>query len=146
MKILFHIPTGTLHPINRDDGAPVYALDADYLECDLIQLDAPKYDEQTHTLTATQSIDTAARTVTRGWQITERQLTQGEILRARRAAMASAFDALPVAVQAAFWTTRVSAESAMDRGRFDIARALIESQPVPPELESTKAAILAHFP
>ena len=64
----------------------------------------------------------------------------------RRAAMADAFDVLPLAVQASFYTARMTAEAAMDRGRFDIARALIEAVSVPAELEVTKAVILSHFP
>lgn len=64
----------------------------------------------------------------------------------RRDAMAAAFDALPISVQATFYVTRVAAEVAMDKGRYDIARAIVEAQQVSPELEATKAAILSHFP
>ena len=76
------------------------------------------------------------------WQELSTQVTPEQ----RRAAMAEAFDELPLAAQAVFWTPRIAAETAMDRGRFDIAKAIIEAQSVPPELADTKAAILAHFP
>jgi len=64
----------------------------------------------------------------------------------RRASMAAAFDALPLAVQTTFYASRTAAEAAMNRGRFDIARAIIEAVDVPTELEATKTAILSHFP
>ena len=63
----------------------------------------------------------------------------------RRASMAATFDALPLSVQASFYASRMTAEAAMDRGRFDIARAIIEAVDVPAELEFTKAVILSHF-
>lgn len=63
-----------------------------------------------------------------------------------RAAMAAAFDALPTAVKGAFYSARVSAEDAMDKGKFDIAKAIVEAVAVPPELEATKQSILDLFP
>lgn len=61
----------------------------------------------------------------------------------RRASMAATFDALPLSVQAAFYSARIAAEAAMARNRFDIAAAIISAQQVPPDLEVTKTAILA---
>lgn len=63
----------------------------------------------------------------------------------RRAAMAVVFDGLPVDIQAAFYVARITAEAAMDRGRFDIAAAIIDAQQVPPELATVKDAILVHL-
>jgi hypothetical protein len=80
--------------------------------------------------------------VERQWAINERTLPDTE----RRAAMAAAFDALPLSVQATFYASRTAAEAAMNRGRFDVARAIIEAVDVPAELEATKTAILSHFP
>jgi hypothetical protein len=67
-------------------------------------------------------------------------------LPARRAQMADLLAALPIETQAALWATRVAVEQALDRGRLDIARALVQATVVPPELEDTKAAILDLFP
>jgi hypothetical protein len=64
----------------------------------------------------------------------------------RRAAMADAFDVLSLTVQASFYAARMTAEAAMDRNRFDIARTIIEAVEVPVELEATKATILSCFP
>lgn len=77
-------------------------------------------------------------------QLREQELAND--LPARRVAMADAFDALPVPIQSALWATRMAAEAALDRGRIDIARQIIAAQPVPPELEETKAHILSFFP
>lgn len=67
-------------------------------------------------------------------------------LPSRREQMAVLLDALPIEVQAGLWTTRVAVEQALDRGRLDVARALVQTTVVPPELEATKAQILALFP
>lgn len=64
----------------------------------------------------------------------------------RRAQMASILDALPVAVQASLWPTRIAVEQALDRGRLDIARQLVQDTQVPAELEDAKNSILALFP
>ena len=64
----------------------------------------------------------------------------------RRDQMAAILDALPVAVQASLWPTRVAVEQALDRGRLDIARQLVQDTQVPAELEDTKSSILALFP
>jgi hypothetical protein len=146
MKLLYHTPTATLVPYPRADDLPVLGLDADYQVLDLIQETLPEVNTATQIINPTEVIDLMAGTVTRDWQITDRVLTEWEIARDRRAAMAAAFDALPLTVQAAFYASRMTAEAAMDRGRFDIARALIEAVSVPAELEVTKAVILSHFP
>ena len=70
----------------------------------------------------------------------------GDDLANRRLQMAAILDALPIEVQASLWTTRVAVEQALDRGRLDVARALVEATVVPPELEATKAEILGLFP
>ena len=146
MKLLYHTPTATLVPYPRADDLPVVGLDADYQVLDLIQETLPEINTATQIISPTDVIDLMAGTVTRDWQITDRVLTEWEIARDRRAAMADAFDVLPLAVQASFYTARMTAEAAMDRGRFDIARAIIEAVDVPADLEATKAAILSHFP
>jgi hypothetical protein len=92
-------------------------------------------------LDATQSKPTVAE-LEAAWVQLSSQPTPTE----RRASMAAAFDALPLTVQASFYTARMTAEAAMDRGRFDIARAIIEAVDVPADLEATKEAILSHFP
>lgn len=92
-------------------------------------------------LDSTQSKPTEAELET-AWVELSNQPTPTE----RRAAMAAAFDALPLTVQATFYASRTAAEAAMNRGRFDIARAIIEAVSVTAELEATKAAILSYFP
>lgn len=67
-------------------------------------------------------------------------------LESARAHMAAILDALPLPVQAYLWTTRVAVESALDRGRVDIARTIIEATDVPDDLEETKTNILTLFP
>lgn len=67
-------------------------------------------------------------------------------LPARRAQMAEILDALPLETRAAFFPTRVAVEAALDRGMPDLARAIVESVVVPPELEATKEQILELFP
>jgi hypothetical protein len=69
MKILFHIPTQTLVAYPRADDEPVVGLDPDYEIFDVIQLPEPAYNPATQYLSTTESIDTTAKTVTRGWQI-----------------------------------------------------------------------------
>jgi len=84
--------------------------------------------------------------VERQWVVVNRTMTEAEIITERRALMAAAFDALPLAIQASFYSSRITAEAAMDRNRFDIARTIIEAVEVPVELEATKATILSYFP
>lgn len=80
-------------------------------------------------------------------QWTDARVEQAQpTLAERRASMAVAFDALPLTVQASFYSSRMTAEAAMDRNRFDIARTIIEAVEVPVELEATKATILSYFP
>lgn len=146
MKLLYHTPTATLVPYPRADDLPVVGLDAEYQVLELIQDSRPTINPNTHILTPTEFVDLTVGTVTRGWQITARVLTEWEINRDRRAAMAAAFDALPLTVQASFYAARMTAEAAMDRNRFDIARTIIEAVEVPVELEATKATILSCFP
>lgn len=146
MKYLYHTVTGALHDYPRADDEPVENLDPVFLTLDLVQQPVPNHDPSTQVPEPTEVIDVVALTVTRGWVVSDRVATQAEVLSAKRAAMADAFDALPIAVQATFWETRVAAEEAMDRGKFDVARALVEAKAVPPELEPVKAVILAHFP
>ena len=69
MKILFHIPTQYLKSYPRSDEEPVIGLDPDYDTFDLIQETQPSHNPTTQYLTATEVIDTATKTVTRGWQI-----------------------------------------------------------------------------
>lgn len=69
MKILFHTPTQYLKSYPRADEEPVIGLDPDYDTFDLIQEAQPSYNSITQYLTATEVIDTATKTVTRGWQI-----------------------------------------------------------------------------
>lgn len=146
MKLLYYTPTATLIPYPRADDLPVVGLDADYQVLDLIQETLPEINTDTQIINPTEVIDLTAGTVTRDWQITARVLTEWEIARDRRAAMAVAFDALPLVVQAAFYASRMTAEAAMNRGRFDIARAIIDAVDVPVELEDAKTAILSNFP
>jgi hypothetical protein len=69
MKILFHIPTQTLVAYPRADDEPVVGLDPDYEIFDVIQQSEPFYNTATQYLSTTETIDTTAKTVTRGWQI-----------------------------------------------------------------------------
>jgi hypothetical protein len=146
MKAIYNTVTGETHPlISRTDGHPIESLDPSLLVMNIDQEPQPPYDEATQVLEATESVDVEGLTITRGWNVAARIITVGEQVALRRAQMAATFDALPVEVQAAFYMTRISAEAAMDRGRFDIARALIDSQQVPPELAAAKSSVLSHF-
>jgi len=146
MRAIYNTITGEVFPDSRADDQPIEGLDPTLLVMAIVQEPAPAYDEATQVLEPTEVADVGTLTITRGWNIMPRVLTAEEQLAERRAQMAAAFDSLPVPVQAAFYMTRISAEAAMDRNRFDIARALVEAQVVPPELESVKAGILAYFP
>jgi len=66
-------------------------------------------------------------------------------LKAKRAEMAEAFDALPLPTQAAFWGARASVESALDKGRIDVAKAMLEALTVPSELESIRQTMITHL-
>ena len=140
MKTYGLLPSQTLESLSTDDnGDFLPPLDEGVTAVPLIKVPMP---EVTSAQAANPVLVWFEDRVERQWQITERTLTVAE----RRAAMADAFDVLPLAVQASFYTARMTAEAAMDRGRFDIARALIEAVSVPAELEVTKAVILSHFP
>lgn len=70
-RLLYDTLASTLHPYPRADDEPVLGLDPRYLEMDVLQQPAPSYDPATHQLQPTEDIDTAARTVTRGWTVVE---------------------------------------------------------------------------
>jgi hypothetical protein len=69
MKILFYTPTQTLVSYPRADDEPVVGLDPDYEIFDVIQEDKPAYNAATQYLSTTETIDTVAKEVIRGWQI-----------------------------------------------------------------------------
>lgn len=69
MKILFHTPTQTLRAYPRQDDLPVVGLDPEFQVFEVIQNNQPAYDQTTQTLEPTETIDTAAKKVTRGWKI-----------------------------------------------------------------------------
>lgn len=69
MKILYQLSTGTLKNYPRADDEPVIGLDPDYEIFDVIQDEQPDYNPSTQYLSATETIDTDDKTVTRGWQI-----------------------------------------------------------------------------
>lgn len=69
MKILFHVPTQALVPYPRNDDEPVVGLDPAYEIFDVIQESDPVYNPATQYLSTTETIDTTAKTVTRGWEI-----------------------------------------------------------------------------
>lgn len=144
MKTYGLLPSQTLASLTTDDnGDFLPPLDEGVTAIPLVKVPAP---EVTPTQVANPVLVWFDDRVERQWVVTERTMTEAEIISARRASMAVAFDALPVAVQASFYTARMTAEAAMDRNRFDIARALIEAVSVSAELEATKAVILSHFP
>jgi hypothetical protein len=69
MKILFHLHSQTLKPYPRADDDPVVGLSPEYEVFDVIEEPQPSYDTETHTCAATETIDTQAKTVTRGWTV-----------------------------------------------------------------------------
>lgn len=71
MKLLYNQSTATLHSYPRQDDEPVVGLDPEYLELVVIQAERPSYDPATRRLEPTETIDTQARTVTRGWELIE---------------------------------------------------------------------------
>lgn len=144
MKTYGLLPTQTLASLTTDDdGAFIPPLDEGVTAVPLVKLPAP---EVTSAEIAQPVLVWFDDRVERQWLVAERTLTEAETITARRSSMAATFDALPLTVQASFYTARMTAEAAMDRGRFDIARAIIEAVAVPADLEVTKAAILSHFP
>lgn len=71
MKLLFDTLEQKLLPYPRMDEEPVVGLDVRYLEMNVIQEQAPTYNEETHYLTSTVSIDAEEKIVTRGYAIAE---------------------------------------------------------------------------
>lgn len=70
-RLLYDLLTSTLQPYPRADDEPVVGLEPRYLEMDVLQQPEPAYDPATQQLQPTEAIDTAARTVTRGWTVVE---------------------------------------------------------------------------
>lgn len=140
MKTYGLLPSQTLESLTTDDnGDFLPPLDEGVTAVPLVKLPTP---EVTSDQVAQPMLVWFDDRVERQWVLTERTLTDAE----RRAAMAAVFDNLSIDVQAAFYTARTAAEAAMNRGRFDIARAIIEAVDVPVELEDAKTAILSNFP
>ncbi len=71
MKLLYDLTSDTLSPYPRDDDGPVIGLDPRYVEMDVLQESQPEYDPATQRLEPTETIDTQARTVTRGWTVVD---------------------------------------------------------------------------
>lgn len=71
MKLIYDTINQTLLPWPRIDDEPVIGLEPHLLEMAVIQEDEPSYDPETQTLEQTQSIDTEAKTVTRGWNVVD---------------------------------------------------------------------------
>lgn len=69
MKILFHIPTATIRSYPRSDDEPVIGLAPEFQVFDVVQNDQPAYDQGTQTLEPIEVIDTAAKSITRGWKV-----------------------------------------------------------------------------
>lgn len=67
MKALYDTQTQKLLPWPRIDEEPVVGLAAHLLEMTVVQESQPAFDPATERLEKTETIDTAARTVTRGW-------------------------------------------------------------------------------
>lgn len=143
--LLYHTINRTLHPYPRSDDAPVVGLDPVYRVLEVVDAPPPDVVPEGFYSKMEESVDLEAGTLMRRLVCVKHEPTEEEAERTRKDSMAAAFDALPVPVQAAFYQTRVTAETAMDNGRFDIARAIVEAQAVPPEYEAVKAAILDHF-
>lgn len=68
-RLLYDTQTDTLQPYPRADDEPVVGLDPRYLEMDVIQQPEPQFDPETERLEPTETIDTEAQTVTRGWSV-----------------------------------------------------------------------------
>lgn len=71
MKIIYDTTTETLLPWPRIDDEPVIGLEPHLLEMTVIHEDEPTYNPTTQTLEQTQTIDTEAKTVTRGWNVVD---------------------------------------------------------------------------
>lgn len=71
MKLIYDTINETLLPWPRIDDEPVIGLEPHLLEMTVVQEDEPSYDPETQTLEQTQSIDTEAKTVTRGWNVVD---------------------------------------------------------------------------
>lgn len=68
MKLLYHKPTGLLHPWPAGDADHVVGLEDSYEEFDVIQNESPTGCDG-FILKQTQEIDVVAKTVTRGFQL-----------------------------------------------------------------------------
>jgi hypothetical protein len=71
MKALYDTQTQKLLPWPRIDEEPVVGLAAHLLEMTVVQQPQPDHDPATQRLEKTETIDTDARTVTRGWSVVE---------------------------------------------------------------------------
>jgi hypothetical protein len=69
MKALYNTQTNAIFPWPRIDEEPVVGLDAHLLEMTVVQEPQPAYDPATQRMEKTEIIDTAARTITRGWSV-----------------------------------------------------------------------------
>jgi hypothetical protein len=69
MKLIYDTQTQALLPWPRIDEEPVVGLDAHLLEMTVVQEPQPAFDPATERLEKAEVIDTAARTVTRGWSV-----------------------------------------------------------------------------
>ena len=69
MKALYDTQTGSVLAWPRIDEEPVVGLDAHLLEMTVTQEPQPAFDPANERLEKTEVIDTAARTVTRGWSV-----------------------------------------------------------------------------
>ncbi len=57
-----------------------------------------------------------------------------------------AFDALDASTQAAFYGIKTAVHDALDEGRVNVAKLIIQNATVPDEIAPVKAAMLAMFP
>lgn len=71
MKLLYNTVTQLLQPYPREDDADVIGLDTIYNIYSLVQEDVPLYNQSSHHIAKTESIDHANQLVTRGWNVIE---------------------------------------------------------------------------
>lgn len=128
------------HP--RADEGDIVGMDPDLVLLRVVASEQPEHDPLTHCPAPIETIDLIAGECRVTWEL----LPATDDLAARREQMAALLDALPIETQAALWSVRVAVEQALDRGRIDIARQIVTDTAVGPELEQTKADILALFP
>jgi hypothetical protein len=72
MKLLLNTETNTLVAWPRIDDEPVVGLDPKFLEMDVVQEEQPAYDNSTHDIAPTETIDIVNKVVTRGYVLTEK--------------------------------------------------------------------------